>query len=101
MRQILLNLLGNAFKFTHEGSVSLHVSVESYMDMRLKLLFEIHDTGIGIAKENQLNIFESFSSDEEHSILEGYEFTLETEEGDQPFTIIQYYEDIKKFTVIC
>ena len=47
------------------------------------------------------NVFEGFSSDEEHSILEGYDFLLETEEGDQPFTIVQYYEDSKRFTVVC
>lgn len=55
LRQIVLNLCGNALKFTHTGRVSLRVSFEKPM---LKIL--VSDTGIGIAKHNQHRLFTAF-----------------------------------------
>ncbi len=57
LRQVLLNLLGNAVKFTNEGSVALHVSRPEAGE----LLFSISDTGIGIPDAQQGTIFEPFS----------------------------------------
>ncbi|MGL4600869.1 MAG: two component system sensor kinase, partial [Plesiomonas sp.] len=55
LRQILVNLLGNAVKFTHHGSVSLKISLENE-----QLKFIITDTGCGISKKDQSSIFEPF-----------------------------------------
>ena len=55
LMQVLVNLLGNALKFTHQGSVVLHVQ---WMDPGVK--FSVKDTGIGIAKERQDQIFKRF-----------------------------------------
>jgi two-component system sensor histidine kinase RpfC len=61
LRQILINLAGNAAKFTERGSVTVHVSVQSETDASMRLKFSIRDTGIGIAPEAQARIFESFT----------------------------------------
>jgi len=55
LRQILDNLIGNAIKFTHEGSVSLEVNIQGNMAH-----FSITDTGIGIPVDQQSSIFERF-----------------------------------------
>ncbi len=60
LRQVLLNLLGNAVKFTDAGEVVLCVAIiEESQDAAL-LRFEVHDTGVGIAPESQTAIFDSF-----------------------------------------
>ncbi len=61
VRQILLNLLGNAVKFTEQGHVRLKVTAASRSDDALRLQFEISDTGIGIPQEAQAAIFEQFT----------------------------------------
>jgi two-component system sensor histidine kinase RpfC len=61
LRQVLINLLGNAVKFTEKGGVTLHVSRLSDGDGQARLKFSIRDTGIGIAPEHQKRIFESFT----------------------------------------
>jgi two-component system, sensor histidine kinase and response regulator len=61
LRQILLNLLGNALKFTNEGEVSLRVMPELLEDKSYMLHFAVTDTGIGIAPEKLASVFESFS----------------------------------------
>src|SRR6266849_4773463 len=61
LRQVLINLAGNAVKFTERGSVTVHVSAQSESDARVRLKFSIRDTGIGIAPEAQAHIFESFT----------------------------------------
>ncbi len=58
--QILINLLGNASKFTLEGSITLKMQCEKQEDDKLKLSCQIIDTGIGITKEQQLNLFKPF-----------------------------------------
>ncbi|NER18032.1 ATP-binding protein [Spongiivirga citrea] len=61
LQQILINLLGNAFKFTSEGSVTLRISENSRRGKKVNLNFNVTDTGIGIAEENLEAIFESFT----------------------------------------
>jgi two-component system, sensor histidine kinase len=60
LRQILLNLAGNAIKFTDRGSVSVEGDLGSAGGSRM-LRFRVRDTGIGIAPEKQLSIFEAFA----------------------------------------
>jgi two-component system sensor histidine kinase RpfC len=61
LRQVLINLAGNAVKFTEHGSVTVHVSVQAESEASVRLKFSIRDTGIGIAPEAQSRIFESFA----------------------------------------
>jgi PAS domain S-box-containing protein len=58
LRQVLINLLGNAIKFTQEGSVTLRVT---YNKLKPKIIiFEISDTGLGISREELNSIFDPF-----------------------------------------
>ncbi|MFH2067581.1 MAG: response regulator [Pseudomonadota bacterium] len=61
LRQILTNLAGNAVKFVEKGFVSICVSIKEENDDTAKLLFEIHDTGIGIPQNRLGTLFQSFS----------------------------------------
>jgi two-component system sensor histidine kinase RpfC len=61
LRQVLINLAGNAVKFTEHGSVTVHVSAQAETETRVRLKFSIRDTGIGIAPEAQTRVFESFT----------------------------------------
>jgi signal transduction histidine kinase/CheY-like chemotaxis protein/HPt (histidine-containing phosphotransfer) domain-containing protein len=61
LRQIALNLTGNAVKFTHKGEVVLKVSLESEGEESIILRFTVSDTGVGISAENQKAIFEPFT----------------------------------------
>ncbi|NOZ69536.1 MAG: response regulator, partial [Deferribacteres bacterium] len=61
LRQILVNLLSNAIKFTEKGEVNLLVEKEEMRDGDCRLLFSVSDTGIGIPREKQKYIFESFT----------------------------------------
>ncbi|MCA1292142.1 response regulator [Paenibacillus sp. alder61] len=60
MRQILINLTGNAVKFTYEGQVEIRVSLLEDSGVRQRLRFEVKDTGIGISKENAERLFQPF-----------------------------------------
>jgi signal transduction histidine kinase/HPt (histidine-containing phosphotransfer) domain-containing protein/BarA-like signal transduction histidine kinase len=60
LRQVLVNLLGNAVKFTHEGEVALSVELESEDEGSVKLRFAVIDTGIGIPKDQTAAIFNPF-----------------------------------------
>jgi two-component system sensor histidine kinase RpfC len=60
-KQILLNIIGNAVKFTDEGHVTINVSLPESPDARLWLEFEITDSGIGMSEEAQQKIFEHFT----------------------------------------
>lgn len=63
LRQVLINLLGNAIKFTEEGEVQLKVTEvgQSASSEVISLLFEVIDTGPGVPLEHQAHIFESFT----------------------------------------
>src|SRR5665213_2241871 len=61
LRQVILNLIGNAIKFTEKGEVVLRVELESQTDDGMSLHFAVSDTGIGIPPEKQALIFEPFS----------------------------------------
>ena len=60
LRQILVNLVSNAVKFTDHGRVSVEVSSLESVDARSRLRFSVHDTGIGIPAEAQKRIFQAF-----------------------------------------
>ncbi|MFO8061523.1 MAG: PAS domain S-box protein [bacterium] len=64
LRQVLVNLLGNAVKFTEEGSVNLIVTQLSSDEEKVRLEFSVEDTGIGIKEEKLEKIFETFSQAE-------------------------------------
>lgn len=61
LRQILVNLVGNAIKFTQQGEVVVEVHLADQTADDVTLHFSVRDTGIGIPPENQKRIFESFS----------------------------------------
>jgi two-component system sensor histidine kinase/response regulator len=60
LRQVIINLVGNAIKFTESGKVSLRVAVDSNQRDRAVLHFFVSDTGIGIKPENRERVFEAF-----------------------------------------
>ncbi len=61
LRQVVINLVGNAVKFTQEGEVEVGIAVEEALPDAVCLRLWVRDTGIGIAPEKQARIFESFS----------------------------------------
>ncbi len=61
LRQVLLNLLANAVKFTERGEITLRVALVNRSSCNVRLRFEVKDTGIGIPKEKQAIIFEAFA----------------------------------------
>ena len=61
LRQILMNLIGNAVKFTESGEVSVRVHMVDQVESSLVFSFEVIDTGIGIPVEKQEHIFEAFA----------------------------------------
>jgi CheY-like chemotaxis protein len=60
LRQVLLNLVGNAIKFTHQGGISIIVHHKPAENNSATVFFAVRDTGIGIPKDKQELIFESF-----------------------------------------
>ncbi len=60
LRQVLLNLIGNAIKFTGRGRILIRTQLESQSDSEVRLLFSVADSGIGIPKDKQGLIFDSF-----------------------------------------
>ena len=68
LEQVLLNLLGNAVKFTHQGGIRLDVLDESEQGETLWLRFNVRDTGIGIAEADQARLFTPFEQvDQSHT----------------------------------
>ncbi len=61
LRQIIINLVGNAIKFTERGEIVVRVEPEAFDDRHVELHFSVSDTGIGIPKEKQEKIFEAFT----------------------------------------
>ncbi len=60
VRQVLMNLAGNAIKFTETGGLFIHVSGKETEEGKMKLMMSVEDTGIGIKEENMSTIFEEF-----------------------------------------
>lgn len=65
LRQVIINLLGNAIKYTEEGRISILVSLISMGKDKCRIKFEVVDTGIGIEKDALENIFENFQQADE------------------------------------
>jgi len=61
IRQIILNLMGNAIKFTESGTVAVRALVETATDDMITVRFEVSDTGIGIPLDKQAKLFEAFT----------------------------------------
>ncbi|MEY2577760.1 MAG: hypothetical protein QOI49_584 [Verrucomicrobiota bacterium] len=61
LRQVLINLIGNAIKFTPSGEVKLHVAVDRQTEETAALRFRITDSGIGIDAETQARLFKAFT----------------------------------------
>jgi len=61
LRQILINLIGNAIKFTETGEIAIHVSAEENNKTHATIRFEIIDTGIGIPQDRMEKLFKPFS----------------------------------------
>ena len=64
LNQILLNLLGNAEKFTNEGEIAIKATQESWLDNKLWIRFRVADTGIGIRKDKLELIFKNYKQAE-------------------------------------
>ena len=60
VRQVLVNLLPNAVKYTEEGSIVMSVQGQCLEDNRVQLQVSVKDTGIGITEENRAKLFNSF-----------------------------------------
>ena len=65
VRQVLINLCGNAIKFTHQGHVKVSTFLTDLTPLRAHLRFEVEDTGIGIAPEALANLFKPFTQADE------------------------------------
>ncbi len=61
LRQVIVNLVGNAVKFTNTGEIVLRVSVEDKREHTATLLFEVEDSGIGIPADKQDLVFDAFA----------------------------------------
>jgi len=61
VRQVLMNLIGNAIKFTEQGEVDVSAAVVGYHDDRTSVRFRVRDTGIGISDEQLATIFDEFT----------------------------------------
>jgi len=61
LKQILLNLMGNAIKFTDQGQVIIRVSLEQESNNEAEILITVEDTGIGISDQDQEDLFTAFS----------------------------------------
>lgn len=73
IKQILINVINNAIKYTHKGSVNLSVQIEKGQGNEAKVIYTITDTGIGIRKESIPYLFSAFSriSEDGNRYIEG------------------------------
>ncbi|MBJ2147587.1 response regulator [Vibrio sp. IB15] len=65
LRQVLMNFMSNAVKFTAEGGVTLSINTLQQADDKVKVRFAVRDTGIGIDKQQQKQIFEPFAQEDD------------------------------------
>jgi len=76
LTQILLNFLGNAVKFTHEGSITVSASVKSLLSQETELFVSIKDTGIGLTmEEKKKNYLKDF-----HKLNQQYHVNMEAQD---------------------
>lgn len=72
LRQVLINLLGNAIKFTDRGAVTLRVDVLNRSETQASLIFQVLDTGVGIAEADCAKLFQAFEQvGDRHKQAEG------------------------------
>ena len=64
LQQVIINLVGNAIKFTDKGQIVIQIQNTSRTDDKIMLHFSVADTGVGISKEKQKSIFEAFSQED-------------------------------------
>ncbi|MGB8888621.1 MAG: PAS domain S-box protein [Candidatus Korobacteraceae bacterium] len=64
LRQVLVNLVGNAIKFTQQGTIAIRARIGSCAGREIEVLFSVRDTGIGIPLEKQAAIFEPFTQND-------------------------------------
>jgi nitrogen fixation negative regulator NifL len=64
IRQVLINLIGNAIKFTERGEIALHTELTSLLDGEVLIHFAVSDTGIGIPDSKQQLIFDAFAQED-------------------------------------
>ncbi|WP_316823375.1 response regulator [Pedobacter gandavensis] len=119
LNQILMNLIGNAIKFTNQGSVHLKTQIIDRKGNNLHIKFSVIDTGIGIAKNNIEKIFETFEqADEQTTVkfggtglglsivknlarLKGGTLEVSSDEGmGSTFSFSNWYEVVKDTVVI-
>jgi signal transduction histidine kinase/PleD family two-component response regulator len=65
LRQVLINLVSNAIKFTEKGEISIHVYLKEKSESQVTIRFEVKDTGIGIPQSQRDRLFKSFSQVDE------------------------------------
>jgi signal transduction histidine kinase/ActR/RegA family two-component response regulator len=70
LRQVLVNLVGNALKFTTKGEVAIAVTVVGGLDAEPGIRFEVRDTGIGVPADKQAVIFEPFKQAEKDTVAQ-------------------------------
>ena len=73
LKQILINMLNNAVKYTHEGSITLAIQRGRVSDGNIEMVYTVTDTGIGIKKENLPYLFQAFKrvDEEQNRYIEG------------------------------
>lgn len=89
IKKILINLIGNALKFTLHGNVTLKVSQLNMKNKQIRVRFEVIDTGIGIAKHDLNKIYEKFTR------LHSCESSLFQGRGMGLYVVKQYVEELK------
>jgi len=61
LRQVLINLVGNATKFTQQGEIFLRVGVKAVFDDKIEVAFEVRDTGIGVSADKLPHLFDAYT----------------------------------------